>query len=310
MKDQVAALAMLAALATLAIFGVVGTVSEDAVQGPTLGPQEVRTPDEVLPGTQGTDTGGAAIDVTPVGSQLSAEEERLVAEIQKSRQRLHDVPDERFEQVVQALRNRQSVRSVARELIEEGYCAHLNPTTVRVYVMHVRDALGLPGYREQAEAIDQISPDDISENPIEAQPALRRLRWLARKQHARVRKSLNLEGRMGGMVLPMATTEVKLMHELLRTELEVSIRTGTIRQPDDAPGLDKNVVHIEKPAEALRVVEAYERFKKQSLALLSGAPAADSPAPGPGETETPGAVSRPVPTEEPGSTGTVSRSGA
>ncbi len=41
--------------------------------------------------------------------------------------RFHDLSYDRFGTLIQALRERRPVRTIARELVEEGYCAHLSP---------------------------------------------------------------------------------------------------------------------------------------------------------------------------------------
>lgn len=167
----------------------------------------------------------------------------------------------------EALRNRQSVRSIARGVIEEGHCAHLKPKTVERYVTLLRDALGLPGYAEQQAAVEQVEREDqAAEEPIEGQSALSRLRWLARKQQARVRKALHMEGLMHNMVLPMATTEIKLMGDLLEKEFEITLKAGELKPVPPAPSLEGTGLEITTPAEAFRVLLACQRIKAILLA--------------------------------------------
>src|SRR5512139_249246 len=81
---------------------------------------------EVTPPGNGGDTQRDVIEpeiITP-------EEQRQLDVLRMYRSRMHDVTDERFEQVIEDLRERKSIRSIARGLIEEGYCPHLRPATV------------------------------------------------------------------------------------------------------------------------------------------------------------------------------------
>jgi hypothetical protein len=185
----------------------------------------------------------------------------LSAEERMYRGRLHDVPDDRFERVVEALRNRQSIRSIARGLVEEGYLAYLNVTSVRVYLTKIRDAMGLPGCVEQAEEVDKVAKEDEADELIEGQPAFKRLRWLARIQQARVRKALRFEGQMAGMILPMASSEIKLLSDLLDKELEVALKTGEVKTVPQAVTLEAPDVPVLDPAEAFRVVNAWRRVE-------------------------------------------------
>jgi hypothetical protein len=177
------------------------------------------------------------------------------------RGRLHDVPDDRFERVVEALRNRQSIRSIARGLVEEGYLAYLNVTSVRVYLTKIRDALGLPGYVEQAEEVDKVAKEDEADEPVEGQPAFKRLRWLTRIQQARVRKALRFEGQMAGMILPMASSEIKLLSDLLDKEAEVAMKMGALKVVPQAVTLEGTGIPVLDPAEAFRVVLAARRLR-------------------------------------------------
>lgn len=148
--------------------------------------------------SSGTPLGGGSVEGDD--RHLSAEEQRMVRELTKWRGRFHDVPDEQFGQVIEKLRNRQSIKKIARELVEDGYCAHLNPTTVRVYLTKLRDALGLPGYAEQQEAVHKIAKEDADDEVIEGSPALKRLRWLSRIQQTQVRKALEGSRRIVGLL--------------------------------------------------------------------------------------------------------------
>jgi hypothetical protein len=72
---------------------------------------------EVAPGgggVQGGEPTGVELAITP-------EEKRQVYLLRMYRSRMYDIPDARFEEVLEALQNRQSVRSIARWLVEEGY---------------------------------------------------------------------------------------------------------------------------------------------------------------------------------------------
>jgi hypothetical protein len=160
--------------------------------------------------------------------ELISEKQRLLHDLQMFRGRLHDVSDERFEGVVLALRQRRSISSIARELIEEGFCAHLSPSSVRTYLAKLRDALGLPGYAAQQAELEKLEKEEeAAGEPIEGQPALNRLRWLTRKQQTRVRKALKLEGMMGDKLLPIATSQIKLMGDLLEKNSRSRSRPGS-----------------------------------------------------------------------------------
>ena len=246
----------------------------DEVQGEVQPGLHPEVQPEVQPLVQGNSTGGVSDPVPEVEVDLSPEEIRVMEDLRRYRSRMHDVPDARFEDVLNALRERKSARSIARELVEEGYCPHLSPTTVRVYVMAVRDALGLPGYAEQSEAVEKIVGDEDLDEPIEGQPALKKLKWMTRVQQSRVRKALKMEGMMGGMVLPQASSELKLMSDLVDKELDVSLKTGEMKQ---AP----TKVEIETPpelegvtqAQAYRVILAYERLMKMGPEIVAAAEA-------------------------------------
>ena len=166
--------------------------------------------------------GGAPPDLTP-------QEERNASLLRLLRGRLHDLPEARFTQVLDDLRAQRSVRSIARGLIEQGFCAHLKPKTVERYVTLLRDALGLPVHMEPYEvALDadkELEPDE----PVEAFPVMKRLAWLIRTQQARVRKALEFEGNMAGMILPMASQEIKLLSDLMDKEIEVALKTGDLK---------------------------------------------------------------------------------
>jgi hypothetical protein len=77
--------------------------------------------------------------------------------------------------VLADLRAQQSVRSIARGLIEQGYCAHLKPKTVERYVTLLRDALGLPVFAEPQEAVLDADKELEPDEPVEAFPVMKRL---------------------------------------------------------------------------------------------------------------------------------------
>ncbi len=90
------------------------------------------------------------------------------------------------------------IQSITREPIKERLGVHLSQIIVRIYLGKIRDALGLPGYVEQAvERINKVDREDAAGAPIEGRSALKRLSWLSR-----VRKVIQLE-RMGGVFVPM-----------------------------------------------------------------------------------------------------------
>jgi len=79
---------------------------------------------------------------------------------------------------------------------------------------------------------------------------------------------------MGGMILPTASHEIELMSKLIDKELELSLKTGEMKQ---AP----TKVEIETPpelegvtqAQAYRVILAYERLMKMGPEIVAAAAA-------------------------------------
>jgi len=66
---------------------------------------------------------------------------------------------------------------------------------------------------------------------------------------------------MEGMILPMASQEIKLLSDLMDKEIAVAIRTGEVTTvPPPAVTLDLPGVPIKEPAEAYRVILAYQRL--------------------------------------------------
>ncbi|MGD0266607.1 MAG: hypothetical protein ABSD47_16880 [Candidatus Methylomirabilota bacterium] len=171
--------------------------------------------------------------------------------------RKFDVPDPRFDQLVQDLRVPLPISAIARSLVQEGHLAHMHPTTIRIYLTRFRDAAGFPKYMDQPEE----EKADESDEPIEGEPALKRLRWLTRIQHARVRKGLRMEGMMGGLTLATTADDIKLLSSLIDKELEVALKTGEMKTVPQAVKLDIPGIPIHEPAEAMRVVLAYRRIK-------------------------------------------------
>jgi hypothetical protein len=227
---------------------------------------------EVAPGAAPPSSPPATSDDIPLEMELTAEDERHVGLLRMYRARMHDLSDPRFEALLTALRNRQSVRSIAREVVEEGLCAYLKPKTVVIYVTKIREALGLRGYVEQQEAIEALDTEEDADEPVEGRPAFKKLQWLSRLQSARVRKALKMEGMMGGLIIPTATTEIKLMSDLIDKELEVALKTGEMKQVptevkiEPPPG-------IENPAQAYRVILAYQKLMRMGDQILEKAEA-------------------------------------
>ncbi len=203
---------------------------------------------------------GGEIAVTP-------EEQRRVRDFARWRRRFHDVPDARFEEIVQALRVPESINSIARGLIEAGYLAHLHPTTIRMHLTRFRDAMGWPRYQyfnqpdPEPEPPAKIDKLDETGEVIEAMPVMKQLDWLIRIQQARVRKTLQFEGQMAGMVLPMASAEIKLLSDLMDKEIEVALKTGDLKTVPQTVALDTSECPITDPAEAFRVVLAWKRLE-------------------------------------------------
>lgn len=211
--------------------------------------------------------GGVSAEQPGEAPAISPQGQENVGEYDRWRDRLSDVPDDRLMQMIGALRAGGSVRRQAKDLIEEGFCAHLRPNTVRYYVSGLRDSLGIPPIPMSEPAPDPAAPDDDGE-PVEAHPLKDRLAWLIRLQQGRVRKALKAEALMSGFLLPMASSEIKLMAELLDREIAIAVRTGEIGptgppEPDELRNLP-----VSSPAEAFRVVLAYKRL----LAISEGDP--------------------------------------
>ena len=209
-----------------------------------------------VPGTAG---GPAAPSVGAQGLVLSAA---------RFRRRFGDVPDARWAVVVAALQVPESLSSIARGLVEEGYAAHLHPTTIRIYLMRFRDAMGWPKYADaQAEEPPaRIDTADATGELIEGMPPLKRLAWLIRVQQARVRKALRFENDLGNLVTPAARDEVKLLAEMLGMEIKAARKTGAWK-PVPAPlALQPGEAPITDPASAYRVALALRRVRAALLA--------------------------------------------
>jgi hypothetical protein len=189
---------------------------------------------------------------------------------------------------VRDLQAPEPIRAIARGLIEAGYCAHLSPITVRTTLTKFRDAMSWPKYSDQLEEPEQEEKEDEADEPIEGQPAFKRLRWLTRIQQARVRKALRFESRMADMILPMASSEIKLLSDLLDKELMVAMKMGDLKTVPQAVTLEASDCPVLDPAEAFRVVLAWRRLQ----ALLAadgrvddgGGDAVETPLPGAAES--------------------------
>jgi hypothetical protein len=247
--------------------GAVHAQVQVPVQGPVQGVSAVVNEEAAQGGTQG----------------LTIEEQMNRAVFERFRSLFHDVSDDRFTEIVRALTAAESINSIAQKLIESGYCAHLKPSSVRMYLCRFREAMDWPKYRrspvepaveEIVEATGAVKEED--EQLIEEAPVMRRLGWLIRIQQARVRKALSFEGQMAGMILPMASSEIKLLSDLLDKEIAVSVKTGEVKTIPQAVKLDVPGIGIIEPAEAYKVVLAYKRLK----ALLAPRVAAPDGEPG------------------------------
>jgi hypothetical protein len=242
----------------------------EAVQPDAHDPVRSDVQPAVQPDVQGTGAGAALEPVQGAELDLTAEEREGMRLFNMYRARLHDVPDARIETVVLALRDGQSNRAVARSLIEDGYGCELSPISVRHYVAKIREALGIPGYEDPGKVASEDETDEL----LEGQPALKRLRWLARIQSARVKKTLKMEGLMGGMTLPMASHEIELMAKLIDRELEVSLKTGEMKQvPQKVEVTPPEGFETITPAEAYRVLLAYQKLMKMRDKIVKAADA-------------------------------------
>ncbi len=234
----------------------------EIAQSAAHGAAQVEAQESAQGDAQGGGSGSERETVTPVEEELSAEEIERVALFRKYRDRLSDVPDERIERLVIALREGKSNRAAARELVEEGYAPHLNPATVRNYVAEMRAALGIPGW-EPAEKPDA---EDEKDEPIEGQPSRKQLTWLTRIQQARVRKALKLEGMMGTMILPTTSHEIQIMQDLIDKGLEIELKTGELKQEPQKV----EVTQTDPRLEGVTMSEAYRVWLVcQKLAKLA-----------------------------------------
>ncbi len=228
----------------------------------------------------GAGAGSAQVPAQPVGAGGSGEaakggaqaattgEHRIEPSLARWRSLFHDVPDDLFEGIIRSLQVPESISGIARKLIEEGYLADLHPTTVRMHLTRFRDAMGWPKYadaqaQEPPARIDKL---DAAGELVEALPPMKRLSWLIRIQQARVRKALRFEGQMAGMILPMASQEIKLLSDLLDKELTVAMKTGDIKTAPQTVTLEGTGLPITDPASAYRVVLALRRVRAALLA--------------------------------------------
>jgi hypothetical protein len=212
-------------------------------------------------------SGGDGITELASKVELSPEEIKRRDAFDMFRSRLHDVPDPRIDQLILSLREGQSNRAVSRALVQEGYCPELNPATVRHYVARMRDALGLPGYEDPG----MVAKEDDTDEPIEGQPAYKKLKWLTRIQS--VRKALGMERLMGGMILPLATSEIKLLSDLIDKELAVALKTGEMKAVPEKVAVETKPVDtiVKTPADAFAVILAYRRLMKMKDQVLAAA---------------------------------------
>jgi hypothetical protein len=221
----------------------------------------------------------AQVEVVLSGQEGTAEPETVVTPQDDKAQetlavyrgRFRELTEETWQEILQKIRSGNSMRSIALDLIEQGLCPNLSPSTVRTYLGRVRDALGVPALPGVDEEAKERGEED---EPVEGADALKRLRWLARIQQARVRKVLRMEAQMGQLVLPQASSEIKLMSDILDKELKVVLETGEIQ-----PAPKKiEVEHIgvigtlvPDPQSALRVLVAVRRLLQQGARILPAA---------------------------------------
>ncbi len=144
-----------------------------------------------------------------------------------------------------------------------------SPVTASPACTSLRQAMGLPGYVEQQAELEKVEEEEAAGELIEGQPALHRLRWLWRKQQARVSRALRLENMMGGMLLPQASPEIKLMADLLDRELKVWMKNGEMKTIPQAPSLEGTGLPITTPTEAFRVVIAYRRLQQELTKVVT-----------------------------------------
>jgi hypothetical protein len=149
-----------------------------------------------------------------------------------------------------------------------------------MYLKELRNGMGWPKYTDQLEEPEQEEKEDEADEPIEGQPAIKRLRWVTRIQHARVRKALKTEAMMGGLTLATTADDIKLLSDLLDKELEIAVKTGDVKT---LPGrveieVNKNKEAIERlgldAAGAFRVSSSVKKVEvilgAQVRAILAG----------------------------------------
>ncbi len=162
-----------------------------------------------------------------------------------------------------------------------------------MYLKELRNAMGWPRYADQAEEPEQGAKEDEADEPVEGQPAIKRLQWLTRIQHARVRKALKTEGMMGGLTLAQTADEIKLMSDLLDKELAIQLKTGEVKAVPQELKLEVQGRQITLDhASAYRVVLAYRRIQAllaprvdEILGPIGGDLTIDVPPPTGGSTE-------------------------
>jgi hypothetical protein len=234
---------------------------EPAVERESRAEVEMGVQAEVAPGRE-SDGPEAQGTVTP-------QDNRTQEVLAVYRGRFRELDDETWEATVQRIQSGQSMRSIALDLIEQGLCPNLSPSTVGVYLGRVRDALGVPALPGVDEEAKERGEED---EPVEGADALKRLRWLARIQQARVRKALRMEAQMGELVLPQASSEIKLMSELLDKELKVALETGEIQPAPKKVEVEEHISVIGSlvpdPQSALRVLVAVRRLLQQGTRIL------------------------------------------
>ncbi len=162
-------------------------------------------------------------------------DDRRTALLERYRRRFRALEEGGWERLFQRLGGGEAIREIGRDLGERRLCPDLSPSSVNVYLSQLGHHLGVPA--PHAPGQEELGAESEDEQPIEAQDALKRLRWLSRIQQARVRKALALERSMGGLFMDRTSKEIKLLAKLLQIELKALLALGELKQaPEEASG--------------------------------------------------------------------------
>ena len=165
----------------------------------------------------------------PAATVSTREEHDTDGVIRRCRNRLSDIDDATWADLLGRLRAREPLPSLVRTILDKGLCAHLEPGTIQNELGKVRAALGIRVSKEQTDE------EEAADQPIEAGDAFQKQCWLTRIQTSRVKKGVRLEGTMGIVLFPQATKEIKVLLKLLVKEEKLARKIGKRKAtPDEA----------------------------------------------------------------------------